>query len=207
MAFCKYKRRVRQYSLDGGITWLNVSPIEYDKGSLVACGLRECEDNGSSGETPTVYERWVTIPNEYLCNGVNKHYKLKKQVSVDGINWTDAVPLEERAGQIYEENSPDCNGGAGIQYERWVVIESSFICDGVDKYEKLQKQVSSDNYSWTSIDEYKKGNLIETDSVDCGWVNPITWVSTGEYVCFTEQQDDPTYTIEWKEVNNEYICE
>lgn len=207
MAFCKYKRRVRQYSLDGGITWLNVSPIEYDKGSLIACGLRECEDNGSSGETPTVYERWVTIPNEYLCNGVNKHYKLKKQVSDDGINWTDAVPLEERAGQIYEENSPDCNGGAGIQYERWVVVENSFVCDGVDKYEKLQKQVSSDNYSWTSIDEYKKGNLIETDSTDCGY-RPveITWKPSGQYVCFTDQQSGDV-NIEWREVNNEYICE
>jgi len=62
---------------------------------------------GSSGETQY---RWITMTgeNDYICSGVTKYSKEKKQQSTDGITWTDVTPAEYRTGSVIESASTDC---------------------------------------------------------------------------------------------------
>ena len=71
---------------------------------------------------------------------------------------------------------------------QWVVVQGEYICEGYTKYEKLRRQVSYDGgFSWENLDEYMRGNFIQADSTDCGYIPPsepiYRWVGTGEYIC------------------------
>lgn len=112
----KYQREKQQYSNDSGRTWIDVSPANYRRGRLIEAGSEDCntvewkEVTGSwfcIGFNETQY-RWVTVSDEYVCVGYDKYEKLKKQESIDGVNWTDVVPLETQTGSLIEANSTDC---------------------------------------------------------------------------------------------------
>lgn len=112
----KYQREKQQYSNDSGRTWIDVSPANYRRGRLIEAGSDDCntvewkEVTGSwfcIGFNETQY-RWVTVSDEYVCVGYDKYEKLKKQESIDGVNWTDVVPLETQTGSLIEANSTDC---------------------------------------------------------------------------------------------------
>lgn len=112
----KYQREKQQYSNDSGRTWIDVSPANYRRGRLIEAGSEDCntvewkEVTGSwfcIGFNETQY-RWVTVSGEYVCVGYDKYEKLKKQESIDGVNWTDVVPLETMQGNLIEANSTDC---------------------------------------------------------------------------------------------------
>lgn len=119
--------------------------------------------------------RWVVVPDDYICSGTTKMEKLKKQVTYDGGNWQDVVPPIYKAGDVIEYNSEDC-GYIPPQY-RWVNINPllEYVCVGVDKYYKQQKQVSWDGgVSWENVEpsEYRTGDLYQADSEDCGYIPP-----------------------------------
>jgi len=119
--------------------------------------------------------RWVVVPDDYICSGTTKMEKLKKQVTYDGGNWQDVVPPIYKAGDVIEYNSEDC-GFVPPQY-RWVNINPllEYVCVGVDKHYKQQKQVSWDGgVSWENVEpsEYRTGDLYQADSEDCGYIPP-----------------------------------
>ena len=135
----KYQREKQQYTNDSGRTWIDVSPANYRRGRLIEAGSEDCntvewkEVTGSwfcIGFNETQY-RWVTVSGEYVCVGHNKYEKLKKQESIDGVNWTDVTPLETKAGSLIEANSTDCGyvpptpGGYENQYLTFVALEDS----------------------------------------------------------------------------------
>ena len=112
----KYQREKQQYTNDSGRTWIDVSPANYRRGSLIEAGSDDCntvewkEVTGSwfcvDAEPIT---KWVTVSGEFLCNTGNKYAKEKKQQSTDGgTTWTDVVPLETQTGSLIEANSTDC---------------------------------------------------------------------------------------------------
>ena len=81
------------------------------------------------------------------------------------------------------ENDPAC-GYVDVMY-RWVNLDPTvvWVCEGTSKYYKQQRQVSYDSgVTWTNLDEYQKGALIETSSSDCG--APIyQWNLVSGYLC------------------------
>ena len=79
------------------------------------------------------------------------------------------------------------------------------------KYYKLVRQVSYDSgVTWISLDEFKKGDLYETDSPDCGGgITQYRWVNvSGEYTCVgttkyqkTKKQQSTDGGQTWRDVN------
>ena len=134
--------------------------------------------------------RWLTIIGEYLCEGNNKYEKQKYQVSHDGgIVWEDVTPIQYQKGQLIESDSTDCGYAPQPQY-RWQKADTSdYMCDGTSKYYKLYYEVSYDGgQTWQKAvpEQTKIGDLIESNSSDCGYVTPqYRWkkAASTDYVC------------------------
>ena len=133
--------------------------------------------------------RWITIIGEYLCEGKDKYEKQKYQVSHDGgIVWEDVTPIQYQKGQLIESDSTDCGYAPQPQY-RWQKADTSdYMCNGTSKYYKLYYQVSNDGgQTWENVspEQTKIGDLIESNSSDCGYVTPqYRWyTSQDEHIC------------------------
>ena len=103
----------------------------------------------------------------------NKYKKLKLQYSYGtGDAWKDVIPPRYKAGELIEENSPDC-GGVNKIY-RWYALPNDYICDGYNKYYKEVYQVSTDEgLTWENVNplQTRTGQLKEANSIDCGYGN------------------------------------
>ena len=105
-----------------------------------------------------IYRRF-RVQQKYVNGKPTEEYRLGVE-----IDSTDYNSLEE------------CNRGSEcteLEY-RWVDMESAddYICDGTNKYKKQMKQQKCvTEEAWTNVYpyEYQKGELIEHDSVDCGY--------------------------------------
>ena len=105
-----------------------------------------------------IYRRF-RVQRKYVNGKPTEEYRLGVE-----IDSTDYNSLEE------------CNRGSDcteLEY-RWVDMESAddYICDGTNKYKKQKKQQKCVNEeTWTDVYpyEYQKGDLIEQNSVDCGY--------------------------------------
>lgn len=170
-----YYLEQQYYSVDSGVNWYPVYPIEYQWSTL-----RKENDEDCGGENPkdTVY-RWV-VTNGYVCDGTSKYTKEKRQYSTDGINWFDVSPEEIQKGTLIGYESVDCGYVAPIT--QWVGTEKT-VCQGYDKYVIQKEQISYDGgVTWTDTGVEKIGNVIQSNSYDCD------------------------YGVSWVEVENEYIC-
>ena len=90
---------------------------------------------------------------------------------------------------VRQTDDPQC-GYVPVTY-RWVdmAVSTNYICNGYDKYYKQKKQQSTDGQTWTDVSpaEYRRGDLYETNSPDCGYI-VYRWVNmdiTTNYVCDT----------------------
>ena len=105
-----------------------------------------------------IYRRFK-VQRKYVNGQPTEEYRLGAE-----IDSTDYNSLEE------------CNRGSDctqLEY-RWVDMESAddYICDGNNKYKKQRKQQKCvTEEAWTNVYpyEYQKGDLIEQNSVDCGY--------------------------------------
>ena len=105
--------------------------------------------------------RRFRVQQKYVNGQPTEEYRLG--VEVDGTNY-HSLEACERGSECTE-----------LEY-RWVDMESAddYICDGTNKYKKQKKQQKCVNEeTWTDVYpyEYQKGELIEHDSVDCGYVS------------------------------------
>ena len=103
---CKYYKQKKQVSYDSGVTWYDVTPMEYQKGDLYEYQSLDCPY-----VPPTPIYRWINLdPSvDYYCSGTTKYYKQQKQVSYDsGETWENVVPAEYQMGDLYEYDSSDC---------------------------------------------------------------------------------------------------
>lgn len=99
----------------------------------------------------------------------DKYKKLKLQYTYGpGDSWKDVMPPQYKAGELIEQNSPDC-GGVNKIY-RWYALPDEYICEGNNKYYKEVYQVSDDggkNWINVSPEQSRTGQLKETYSPDC----------------------------------------
>lgn len=175
----KYIVQIEQVSTDGGSSWSNTGNKRLGS-----------ETADPSGECAGVEELEDWRENGYICNETTKYVRLQLYVSTDGQTWV-ATNTYKRGDRILETNSADCGyviPSTGWTYEDWRLVETDYICDDGNKYEKLRRWVSNDNVNWTSTDAYKRGNLIEENSGDCGYDPSITgncsdyqWL--GDFIC------------------------
>ena len=177
----KYEKQKYQVSHDGGITWEDVTPIQYRKGQLIASNSEDC------GYAPQPQYRWKAAPtSDYMCNGTSKYYKLYYQVSNDGgQTWKNAVPEQTKIGDLIESNSSDC-GYVTPQY-RWQKAPSTdYICSGTTKYYKEYYQVSYDGKTWENVSPEQtrtSSDIIESNSADCGYIGPMYRIWSGTPYC------------------------
>ena len=175
-----YKVEIEQISFNSGQTW-------------VATGKKRLGDaitSSTACQDEETYSQWIDVEGEYLCDGTSKYKKSRKWISADNVTWfaTDVYML----GDLIEENSSDCGYETPYQYwrfEYWSVTDG-YICDDGNKYEKLQRWVSSNGASYQPIDVFKKGDLIDSNSVDCGF-----YPAYYDYA-YSKYQDDDDYTCD-----------
>ena len=111
-----------------------------------------------------IYRRF-RVQQKYVNGQPTEEYRLGVE-----IDSTDYNSLEE------------CNRGSDcteLEY-RWVDMESAddYICEGTNKYKKQMKQQKCvTEEAWTNVYpyEYQKGELIEHDSVDCGYIPTVKY--------------------------------
>ena len=175
----KYIVQIEQVSIDGGSSWSNTGNKRLGSETL-----------DTSGECAGVEELEDWRENGYICNETTKYVRLQLYVSTDGQTWV-ATNTYKSGDKILEVNSTDCGyatPSTGWTYEDWRFVETDYICDDGNKYEKLRRWVSNDNVNWTPTDVYKRGNLIEENSGDCGYDPSITgncssYIDNGDTIC------------------------
>ena len=196
----KYIVQAEQLSNDGGETWVNTGNKRLGS-----------ETSDPSGECAGVEEFEDWRENGYVCVETTKYNRLQLYVSTDQINWI-ATNTYKRGDRVLETNSADCGyitPSTGWTYEDWRLVETDFICDDGNKYEKLRRYVSNDNVNWTPTDIYKRGNLIEANSGDCGYDPTITgncseYRDNGDTICdgFDKYKYLRKYVRECEDCNN-----
>lgn len=196
----KYIVQAEQLSNDGGETWVNTGNKRLGS-----------ETSDPSGECAGVEEFEDWRENGYVCVETTKYNRLQLYVSTDQINWI-ATNTYKRGDRVLETNSADCGyitPSTGWTYEDWRLVETDFICDDGNKYEKLRRYVSNDNVNWTATDVYKRGNLIEANSGDCGYDPTITgncseYRDNGDTICdgFDKYKYLRKYVRECEDCNN-----
>ena len=87
---------------------------------------------------------------------------------------TDETRLGEQIDSTDYTSLEECKRGSGctnLEY-RWVDVQNEYICEGFNKYKKQRReQRCVGTNEWVAIYpyEYQKGEIIERDSVDCGY--------------------------------------
>lgn len=111
-----------------------------------------------------IYRRFK-VQQKYVNGQPTEEYRLG--VEVDGINYHSLEACQ---------SGSECTE---LEY-RWVDMElaSDYYCEGTNKYKKQKKQQKCVNEeTWTDVYpyEYQKGDLIEQNSVDCGYEPSIEY--------------------------------
>lgn len=179
----KYYKVYYEVSNDGGQTWQHAVPEQTKIGDLIEANSTDC------GYIAPKYRWQDAETSDYMCNGTTKYKKQYYQVSNDGgQTWYNVSPEQTRRGSIIEYNSAEC-GYIAPQYRWHTAPNTDYICSGTTKYQKQYYQVSYNGGStWQNVspEQTKIGNVIETNSTDCGYIAPqYRWqkaVST-DYAC------------------------
>lgn len=101
---------------------------EYKQGELISevtfDTLDGCNEGNQKPDEPIEGNdyQWVTISDDYICNGTDKYTKEKEQTSSDGgVTWTDTG--RTRQGDLIQVNSDDCS--VSEQYLTFIPLENS----------------------------------------------------------------------------------
>ena len=96
---CKFFKQKKQVSYDDGVTWVDVTPAEYQKGSLYEYDSADCP-------SPTPTPQYRTLTTATTCINYDKYVLEEYQVSYDeGVTWTTTGTS---ATTLIEANSEDC---------------------------------------------------------------------------------------------------
>lgn len=169
--------RLQLYVSTDGHTW--VATNTYKRGdriletNSVDCGYIK-------PSTVWTYEDWRLADTDYICDDGNKYEKLRRWVSNDNVNWTSTDVYKR--GNLIKENSGDCGYDPSITGNCSSYIDNGdTICDGYGKYKYLRKYVRNcddcDNCSaeWIATQIYKRGDKIQEQSIDCGYIPSDTY--------------------------------
>lgn len=184
----KYYKEKRQKSYDGGITWVDVSPAVYRTGSLYESGSSDCSE-------VIVTDKW--IENGYTCSGYDKYIEEVHVYSNDGETFFPTYPPETRLGRLVEQNSEYCGYELKTQWRD----DGDEDCYGTTLRHVLVKYVSEDmGQTWTKAvpEETKPGDIIETMSSRCGWIDWEAYKYIGVY-------DDDSTNPHLVDYNGSYV--
>ena len=122
-----------------------------------------------------------------------KYQKLIRKYSDDGgLSWNilydNGKPVYQ-VGNIIESPS-NCTSPDTYRLE-WFIVPGAYICEGYNKYEIYVERESYDGKVWINTGKRRKGNLIEENSEDCGYIPPKNNVLEFEFTGTTAQ----TYKI------------
>lgn len=126
-------------------------------------------------------EQWV-LNQEYITSSstvFNDYYTTANTYNKTEID-EFITNITNQISALTEAIEECCN--CDTQY-RWLTLtgSSDYICSGTTKYEKQQKQQSTNcGRTWTNVSpaEYQMGNVIETSSYDCGYIPSARLVMT-----------------------------
>lgn len=127
--------------------------------------------------------RWVSI-DDTICDGKALCSLLAEETSSDGIVWTRTGKIKID-NVIDEANDSVCGANSPNKYGKWKEV-GGYICEGTTKYKKIaffQSDTIDGTYKRTNIVD--KGDVLETNSKDCGWFEGIDdyetrWEKVGE---------------------------
>ena len=105
--------------------------------------------------------------------------------------------LQEQINSLISTIS-GCCGSSGETIYRWITLtgQDDYICSGTTKYTKEQQQQSTDNgLTWVNVipAQYRQGEVIETESTDCGYIPPTPTGGTKFYATYSGGE---TYSAE-----------
>lgn len=194
-----------QISYDNGQTWTNTGQMRYGReipDTSLACVQREY--------------RW-TSADTTTCVGYNLYQNYKKEESVAGGPWTVVSPLTlsyDGDGTmplvLVESASTICGYVPPVEPQyRWEALDPNvdWYCDGVDKWTKEIRQISTDGgITWSNVTPLTTRAalpVIEYNSSDCGYIPPTSpiyqWVAVvGGYECsgttkMTQEKEQVSY--------------
>lgn len=155
----KYYKQKKQVSVDGGSTWTDVVPPQYQRGALY-------EQNSSSCGYIT-----RTSSGSPYCEGYDKYVEVYSQYSTDGGNtWQTTATTPT----MVEHNSAYC----GYIEPQYRTTSGTPYCTNYDKYVPVYSQVSYDGgVTWQTT--ATTNVLLERYSSDCGYVPLTRWVESG----------------------------
>jgi hypothetical protein len=145
----KYYKQKKQVSVDGGSTWTDVTPPQYQRGALYEYSSQSCG-----------YRTRTTSGSPY-CEQYDKYVDVYSQYSTDGGNtWQTTATTPT----MVEHNSEYC----GYIEPQYRTTSGDTYCSGVNKYVPVYSQVSYDGgVTWETTATTQ--TLVERNSPDCGY--------------------------------------
>ena len=108
MARCKFRKREHQVSYNDGQTW---ETIEVIKGDLVEYESSDCQEGSE-------ITKWVTLDNDFICDGKNKYKKQVLYASYDdGVSWYVYFPTVYQKGEYVGVDEAFCNNKIDGHYD------------------------------------------------------------------------------------------
>ena len=132
---------------------------------------------------PYKRSRWVET-DDTICEGKALYSVLAEETSIDGVVWNKSG--KTKLGIVINKNdSNTCGATPEGNYGKWQEVDG-YICEGTTKYKKVAFFTSTTidgKYKRTNVVD--KGDVLETNSKDCGWFNGIDnyevrWEKVGE---------------------------
>lgn len=179
--------------------------MEYRQGELIERNSADC----SARITRTVFNG-----NYYCVDGVKMKCMEEEESYDNGNTWTKTSTTS--LGDSVEDTDGFCDQEVSYMWvlsnkyqcesflTRWVAmdIETDYVCSVEENSEhvyvytksyKENKEISKNGgITWEKTDEYRKGDVYEYSSEDCGDDGSVT-------------PQEPIY--KWEEVENDYICD
>lgn len=131
-------------------------PDDFNNGTTSSSGgnnleTQPCDCGEVWAVEPLFNQRFTKLnPNyDWFCIDGNRHYKIMKQYSYDdGKSWIDTQEYE--VGEVYEYDSPWCNGEECIDpKKKWEVYNTKI--SGNTTITEFIKQYSFDNLIWNNL--------------------------------------------------------
>ena len=206
--FCENRNKYQRKYKYTGTTSSNYVKTTVYKDVLIETNSYECY-----GTDDWRYKKYVLVEGEWFCDDGNKYGLLRLYVSMDNTNWFETDIYKKDV--LIEEYSEDCcwdDKWFDYPYTKYE-WEGDWICNDGNKYKYLHRYFSMDGVVWEASCIYKmddsQDGLLELNSEDCGYVNPlgykIRWVITDQTICLPSENEDPQTIYRWNE-EERYMC-
>ena len=168
----KYYKLKRQYSENGGVTWLDLGA--YKVGDVVETNS-SCE---TDDEQVLTREVQLSVDDAYTCDGYDKRYIISHQQSTDGgIIWTET---HQTIGDVAEINSSDCGYSGCDLIAKYNVTATYYATQVLDRIDNIAamyvddvKTTVSTGHVFSTTGEH----IVKFTLTDCTEIAEMTFAS------------------------------